>query len=157
MRSWVRKSGDLIATLKQVDKENFDKWIVSLNGPKDTPYEGYILQILVLFTLPSDKPKCRFLNRVFHPHINSLGEIRLCDPDWSPNLRFFRVCRLIPALLESAWTQQKRNRYKYVTRDGVSAVSPLSPQALFMIQKDRSKAFEIARRMTEKHCEKGEI
>jgi peroxin-4 len=64
-------------------------WEAFVQGPKETPYEGYIY--LVKFNLTSEypitPPKMYFKTKIFHPNIHfNTGEVCLdiIKTDWSP-------------------------------------------------------------------------
>jgi ubiquitin-conjugating enzyme E2 N len=85
-------------------KGNPRHFYCTLLGPKATPYEGGVFH-LELF-LPQDYPlvplKARFMTKVYHPNIDSLGRICLdiLKDKWSPALQIRTVLQSISGLLD---------------------------------------------------------
>jgi ubiquitin-protein ligase len=50
-----------------------------MDGPKDTPYAGgnFQLELFLPDGYPMVPPKVRFLTKIYHPNIDSLGRICL--------------------------------------------------------------------------------
>ena len=79
------------------------KWQATIMGPKDSPYEGGIFYLTILFPpeYPFKPPKCTFDTRIYHPNINSSGGICLdiLKNQWSPALTISKVLLSICSLL----------------------------------------------------------
>ena len=52
------------------DEDNLFRWVGTINGPQDSPYEGLILKLQLEFpeTYPYKPPNCQF-KVCNHPHI----------------------------------------------------------------------------------------
>lgn len=91
-----------IGLLKDND---YTTWRATIIGADDTPYKGGVFQLEISIppTYPFKPPKVRFLNKVFHPNINSTGEIciDILKHNWSPALTIDKtllsICLLMAA------------------------------------------------------------
>ena len=56
---------------------NIYQWKVTINGPKDTPYENGIFTILISFPpdYPLHGPEFKFLNKVYLINVDNTGQI----------------------------------------------------------------------------------
>ena len=83
--------------------DNIMHWCATIQGPKDSPYEGGIFELELKFTeeYPFHAPKVKFTTKVFHPNISRDGEICLdiLKSQWSPALRVPKILLSISALL----------------------------------------------------------
>lgn len=71
------------------DSDNLFKWIGTIRGPVDTPYEGYTYRISMTF--PSDYPYTAptivFETPIFHPNVcerNGAICLDILKEKWSP-------------------------------------------------------------------------
>tara|TARA_B110000211_G_C14093141_1_gene560677 strand:- start:14770 stop:15225 length:456 start_codon:yes stop_codon:yes gene_type:complete len=87
----------------QSEKGNIYKWTAQIFGPADTPYHGGIFNLSILFPTdyPFRPPKINFTTKVYHPNINSVGNICLdiLKDKWSPALTVSKVLISICSLL----------------------------------------------------------
>ncbi|KAI5190183.1 ubiquitin-conjugating enzyme E2 G1 [Nematocida sp. AWRm77] len=57
--------------------DNLYVWEVAIIGPRDTVYENAILKGVLVFpeTYPDDPPSFRFVSEMWHPNINTNGDL----------------------------------------------------------------------------------
>ena len=95
-----QKDDSFSVALLQNDEQ---KWLVTIYGPKTTPYEGQKLFLRMLFTdnYPFKPPKCQFLTKIHHPNIMENGEISvdILEHNWCPALTGRTVILSIISLL----------------------------------------------------------
>ena len=99
-------NNDIPETIKEVtinDENIYGEHTVSINGPKDTPFESGVFKLI--FTLPADypfkPPSMRFATMVHHPNISREGSIciDILKDQWSSALRLYKVILSISDLL----------------------------------------------------------
>lgn len=58
---------------------SFNRWIATINGPKDTVYENLSYKMTIHFNsqYPFKAPVVKFMNHCFHPNISPCGDICL--------------------------------------------------------------------------------
>ncbi|KAH8302123.1 hypothetical protein KR044_003031, partial [Drosophila immigrans] len=67
----------------QLIHDNLFRWLVTLDGAKDTPYEGgrFLLRVIFPASYPFDEPKVEFITRIYHCNVRNN---RVCENNWSP-------------------------------------------------------------------------
>lgn len=79
------------------------QWDATIIGPTKTPYEGGVFKLKIAFPpdYPFKCPKISFVTRIYHPNINSRGDICLdiLKSNWSPALTISKVLLSICSLL----------------------------------------------------------
>ena len=78
-------------------------WEATLMGPHDSAYEGGVFSLNIKFPpdYPFSSPKVYFNTKIYHPNINSKGQICLdiLKDRWSPALTISKVLLSICSLL----------------------------------------------------------
>lgn len=84
--------------------DNFYEWEAILIGPRDTPYENGIfkLKLHIPNDYPFKPPQVRFMTKIYHPNINSSGQICLdiLKTQWSPSLTISKLLLSLLALMD---------------------------------------------------------
>lgn len=82
---------------------NMFKWTATMIGPSGTPYENGVFHLAIDFPpdYPFKPPKIKFTTKVYHPNINSEGDICLdiLKNQWSPALTTSKTLLSISSLL----------------------------------------------------------
>lgn len=130
------ENGISIGLVKDTD---YTKWRATIIGAKDTPYNGGIfnLEIEITNSYPFKPPKVKFLTKIYHPNINSAGDICLdiLKHNWSPALTLDKVLLSIQTLLQCP-----------------NADDPLDPTAASLYKSDRAKYDKTVRDFVMKHA-----
>jgi ubiquitin-conjugating enzyme E2 D/E len=83
--------------------DNLFEWNAVIMGPVDTPYEGgiFYLSISIPSNYPFKSPIVIFNTKIYHPNINSSGNICLdiLKTQWSPALTISKILLSICSLL----------------------------------------------------------
>jgi len=110
-----------------VDQDIF-RWKATIIGPEGTPYHGGIFNLSINFSpeYPFKSPKINFQTKIYHPNINSAGQICLdiLKTEWSPALTISKVllsiCSLLndpnpdDPLVSDIANEYKTNRAKFI-------------------------------------------
>ncbi|KAK4747680.1 hypothetical protein SAY87_014266 [Trapa incisa] len=111
------------------------KWQATIIGPEDSPYNGGVFSLSIRFPpdYPFKPPKIVFDTKVFHPNINSSGQICLdiLKDRWSPVLTISHALLSICSLLTDP-----------------NPDDPLDPEIARLYKHDRRKYEETARSWT---------
>ncbi|KAL5986053.1 hypothetical protein ACLOJK_028043 [Asimina triloba] len=114
-------------------------WQATIIGPNDSPYYGGVFLVNIHFPpdYPFKPPKVAFRTKVFHPNINSNGNICLdiLKEQWSPALTISKVLLSICSLLTDP-----------------NPDDPLVPEIAHMCKTDRYKYESTARSWTQKYA-----
>ena len=121
--------------------EDMFLWDATIIGPDSTPYEGGAFNLELKFPqdYPYRPPEVKFLTKVFHPNINTKGEIclNILRDDWKASLTVRTILLSISSLL-----------------DEPNPKDPLVAEIANLYVTDRGKFDEMARTWTEAHAMK---
>jgi ubiquitin-conjugating enzyme E2 D/E len=114
-------------------------WDATIIGPTETPYEGGIFYLKMLFPAdyPFKPPKITFNTKIYHPNINSNGDICLdvLKDQWSPALNVSKILLSICSLLSDP-----------------NPNDPLSPEIAVLYKQNKEKFLANAREHTLKYA-----
>ena len=114
-------------------------WEATIIGPTETPYEGGIFKLKILFPAdyPFKPPKITFETPIYHPNINANGGICLdiLKDQWSPALNITKVLLSICSLL-----------------DEPNPDDPLVPDIAQLFKSNKAEFTRLAREHTIKHA-----
>uniref|UniRef100_A0A5K3FZJ1 UBIQUITIN_CONJUGAT_2 domain-containing protein n=1 Tax=Mesocestoides corti TaxID=53468 RepID=A0A5K3FZJ1_MESCO len=114
-------------------------WQATIMGPSDSPFEGGIFSLDIHFPTdyPFKPPKITFITKIYHPNINSNGNICLdiLRNQWSPALTTSKVLLSICSLLTDP-----------------NPDDPLNPEVARIYKSDRQKYDETAKEWTRKYA-----
>ena len=89
--------------------DNLFEWEAVLIGPEDTPYNGgvFVLDIFIPSDYPIKPPNVIFRTKIYHPNINSAGNICLdiLKNSWNPSLTISKILLSICSLLNDPNTE----------------------------------------------------
>ncbi|CAN6481251.1 unnamed protein product [Victoria cruziana] len=114
-------------------------WQATIMGPNDSPYSGGVFLVTIHFPpdYPFKPPKIAFRTKVYHPNINSNGNICLdiLKEQWSPALTISKVLLSVCSLLTDP-----------------NPDDPLVPEIAHLCKSDRNKYEATARSWTQKYA-----
>lgn len=126
-------------TAAPINEGNLFKWAATMNGPPDSPFEGGIYKLKIEFpqNYPFRAPHISFVTKIYHPNINSSGDICLdiLSGAWSPALTIQKVLLSILSMLTDP-----------------NPDDPLDGESANMYLKDRKKYDSIAREWNTKYA-----
>ena len=83
---------------------NMYHWSAMIYGPSGTPYEGGLFKLNIIYpqTYPFKPPKINFITKVYHPNIDTSGNICLdiLKDKWSPALTISKILLSICSLMD---------------------------------------------------------
>eukprot|EP00455_Lapot_gusevi_P001993 TRINITY_DN10770_c0_g1_i2.p1 TRINITY_DN10770_c0_g1~~TRINITY_DN10770_c0_g1_i2.p1 ORF type:complete len:155 (-),score=23.66 TRINITY_DN10770_c0_g1_i2:33-497(-) len=120
--------------------DNLMVWNASIVGPNETPWEGGIYNLRLVFgeQYPDKPPKVKFCCEMFHPNVYSDGSICLdiLQDQWSPIYTVSTVLTSIQSLLTDP-----------------NPASPANPEAARMFSSDIKSYNRRVRRCAERSLE----
>eukprot|EP00742_Colponemidia_sp_Colp-10_P000940 GILJ01001019.1.p1 GENE.GILJ01001019.1~~GILJ01001019.1.p1 ORF type:complete len:174 (+),score=17.73 GILJ01001019.1:60-524(+) len=123
-----------------VSEDNMFVWQASIVGPDETPWEGGIYSLRIIFTeqYPSKPPKVRFTTEMFHPNVYTDGTLCLdiIQDQWSPIYTVSTILTSIQSLLMDP-----------------NPASPANPEAAQIYGNDRKEYDRRVRRLAQKSVE----
>lgn len=118
-----------------ISDSNILQWECIMIGPVETPYEGGVfkLSINIPVDYPYKPPKIVFKTPIFHPNIDTRGNICLdiLKTNWSPGLTITKVLLSISSLLSDP-----------------NPDDPLRPDVAILFKNDKGRYDENARMFT---------
>ncbi len=124
--------------LEKVEKPGCIEWLVSFIGFQDTPYEGGLFKMKVIFpaTYPLKPPFIQFLTKIYHPCINDQGMVCMgLLSNWAPTSEVRHVLLVISCLLHDP-----------------SMEDPLVSDRMALYLRDRNEYMKTARTWTNKYA-----
>ncbi|KAG2298195.1 hypothetical protein Bca4012_009400 [Brassica carinata] len=119
--------------------EDMFHWQATIMGPIESPYTGGVFLVDINFTqdYPFKPPKVVFKTKVFHPNVNSNGNICLdiLKDQWSPALTISKVLLSVCSLLTDP-----------------NPDDPLVPEIAHIYKNDRARYESTARSWTQKYA-----
>jgi ubiquitin-conjugating enzyme E2 D/E len=121
------------------DDSDMFKWVATIPGPEESPYEGGVFNLSVEFPkdFPFKPPKVEFTTKVYHPNVKSTGTICLdiLKDAWSPDIKISQVLMAINNLLINP-----------------NVDHPLEEEVAKQYKEDRKAFDEAAKAWTEEHA-----
>ena len=93
------------ATAGPDDESNILAWTAMIMGPEDTPYDGGVFNVSMVFPpeYPFKPPKVQFTTKIYHPNIKSTGEICMdaVNDNWSPTCNVKYLLNVLSELIKN--------------------------------------------------------
>ena len=122
------------------DESDMFKWVASITGPEESPYEGGTFNLSMEFPkdFPFKPPKVEFTTKVYHPNVKSTGTICLdiLKDAWSPDISVSKILMAIQNLLINPNIEH-----------------PLEPEIANQYKDNRKAYDETAKQWTEQYAQ----
>merc|ERR1711872_167597 len=119
--------------------EDMFHWQATIMGPSESPFQGGVFFLTIHFPTdyPFKPPKVAFTTKIYHPNINSNGNICLdiLRSQWSPALTISKVLLSVCSLLCDP-----------------NPDDPLVPEIARIFKTDRDKYNQLAKEWTKKYA-----
>ena len=126
-------------SIRLYDGSDMNHMIATIDGPADSPYVGGKFELDIKFgsNYPFKPPVIKFITRIYHPNIDSKGNICLdvLKSQWSPALNIKNTLLSISSLLTDP-----------------NPDDPLVGDIASLYKKDRKKYDENAKNMTKSYA-----
>jgi len=135
----IEKDPPVVGCSAGIIDENIMHWRATLFGPSDSPYQGGVFNLDIVFhdNYPFKAPSIKFLTQIYHPNINTYGEICLdiLKDKWSPALTISKTLLSISSLMTDP-----------------NPDSPLSSEAAHLYKTNREEYNRMVRDWVTKHA-----
>lgn len=135
----IKSAAGEIISISAIDKNTLQDFEAKIKGPPDTPYENgvFVIEMQLSTEYPLVPPKVTLKTKVFHPNINSEGQICLdiLDKAWYKSLRLETILLSISLLLSTP-----------------NVDDFLVPEAAFLYKENRTEFNRKAREWTRKYA-----
>ncbi|KAM6544672.1 hypothetical protein CsatB_025408 [Cannabis sativa] len=115
----------ILVNYKQVAKNDLFRFIGTIIGPSDTPYEGGVfkLSIKIPRNYPFSPPEITFITKVFHPNISKNGfiHVNILHNDWTPGITIEVLLLAICSLLDDPNPEDPVNPICILYREDIKA------------------------------------
>ena len=120
-----------VLTVEAINNDVFH-WNISLAGPKNTPYEGGLFNIVADFpnNYPDKGPKMRFTNKMYHCNISDQGNI--CISTLSKWKKGSNMNEVLPKICALFFTQNPNdacdNKKAYLYKNNRAAFNRIAKE-----------------------------
>ena len=99
----LKSEADSLKMTVDCSENSLYQWTATITGAEGTPYNGLIYKLNIEFpsNYPFVPPKIKFTNGMFHPNVDSAGEICLdiLKDKWTPVLNVTKALLSILAIM----------------------------------------------------------